>query len=116
MGGLGGMGGLEVFNKVAEVGREREDWLPVLEAACAEAEESERFGGRFAGRWVLQRAAKEFGQPMWKPGLRLLVGYGLLQKDGESTRGGRRAYYKMANWRPGRGAVRWLRAQGPQPR
>src|SRR5258708_34964470 len=110
------MPGQDVYNRVAELVREREDWLPVLEAACAEAEESERFGGRFAGRWVLQRAAKEFGQPMWKPGLRLLVGYGLLQKDGESTRGGRRAYYKMANWRQGSAALRQVRAHGPPPR
>lgn len=106
----------DLYNKVAELAREREDWLPVLDAACAEAEESERFGGRFAGRWVLQRAAQDFGQPMWKPGLRLLVGYGLLQKDGESTRGGRRAYYKMANWRQVSEALKSVRAQGAPPR
>jgi len=35
------------------------------------------------------------GEPAWKPGLRLLVAYGLLEKSGESTRGGRRAYYRM---------------------
>jgi hypothetical protein len=87
------------FDKVVELARERPEWLFILEAACAEAEASERYGGRFAGRWVLQRAAEQSGQSVWKPGLRLLVGYGLMRKDGESTRGGRRAYYRMPNWR-----------------
>jgi len=107
------MADIELFSKVVELAREHEDWISVLEAACAEAEESERFGGRFAGRWVLQRVAQERGQPVWKPGLKLLVGYGLLEKSGESTRGGRRAYYKMTNWREVKEALRLLKERHP---
>jgi len=44
--------------------------------------------------------AQQTGRPEWQPGLRRLVAYGLLEKVGESTRGGRRAYYRMPD-RPG---------------
>jgi hypothetical protein len=80
---------------VLELAYEREDWLPVLRAACAQAQKTEPYGGRFAGSWVLQELAALTGSAEWRPGLRLLVAYGLLEKDGESTRGGRRAYYRM---------------------
>jgi hypothetical protein len=89
----------DVWRSVTELARERPDWLPVLQAACEEAEEVEKYGGRFAGHWVLERLAHRTGEFEWRPGLRLLTGYGLLMKDGESTRGGRRAYYRMPNWR-----------------
>jgi hypothetical protein len=102
----------EMYNRVAELARERAEWLPILEAACAEAEETEPYGGRFAGRWVLQRAAGAIGGPVWAPGLRLLVGYGLMQKDGESRRGGRRAYYRMTEWREVKEALSLLKALG----
>ena len=88
--------------KVTELARDRPDWLPVLHAACKVAEECERYGGRFAGRWVLQEAGR------WEPGLRVLVGYGLLEKSGDSTRGGRRAYYRMSDWREVRQALERL--------
>lgn len=97
------------YNQVMELAHERADWIPILEAACAEAEQAEPFGGRFAGRWVLQRAAHDTGRPVWVPGLRLLVGYGLIDKDGESTRGGRRAYYRMTEWREVKGALSLLK-------
>lgn len=100
------------WKKVAELARERPDWLPVLHAACDEAEADEQYGGRFAGRWVLQRLKTGPGQERWKPGLRLLAGYGLLVKDGESTRGGRRAYYRMPDWRGVRLALARLTADG----
>jgi hypothetical protein len=80
---------------VLRVATERPEWIKVLRAAATVAERSERFGGEFAGRWVLQEVAKETGIPEWRPGLRLLVAYGLLEKSGESTRGGRRSYYRM---------------------
>jgi DNA-binding PadR family transcriptional regulator len=70
------------------------------------AEESEPYGGRFAGRWVLQEAGR------WEPGLRVLVSYGLLEKSGESTRGGRRAYYQMSDWREVRHALEELERLG----
>ncbi len=73
------------------------DWLPVLRAACTVAE---RIGpdGEFAGRWVLQEYAKQTRKTVteaWKPGIRRLDAYGLISKSGASTRGGKRAYYRM---------------------
>ena len=50
-------------------------------------------GGQFAGAWVLESAKRHGVQ--WVPNLRKLVAYGILEKVGESTRGGRRAYYSM---------------------
>jgi hypothetical protein len=44
----------------------------------------------------LQELAKETGHPEWRPGLRLLSSYGLIQKT-DSADGGRRAYYRMPN-------------------
>jgi len=73
--------------------RDNPDWYPIVLAALEEA----RFvsSGIFAGKWVLDKA-KRYGVT-WVPGLRKLVSYGVLVKDGESTRGGRRAYYSMPN-------------------
>ena len=36
------------------------------------------------------------GRRTWFPNLRVLVSYGLIEKAGESSRGGRRAYYRFA--------------------
>ena len=74
---------------------EQPDWVPVLQAACEQARASEPYGGEFAGSWVLLKLQELTGKPAWRPGLRLLVGYGLIEKSGESTRGGRRSYYRM---------------------
>lgn len=74
---------------------EQPDWLPVVRAACVQAREAEPYGGEFAGSWVLAKMKEQTGEPAWRPGLRLLVAYGLLEKSGPSTRGGRRAYYRM---------------------
>ena len=80
---------------VMRLAYERPDWVAVLRAACSQAEKSEGFGGEFAGSWVLKELEAQTGERAWVPGLRLLVTYGLLEKVGESTRGGRRAYYRM---------------------
>ena len=80
---------------VKRLAYEHPDWVPVLRAACVQAQKSEPYGGQFAGRWVLQELAQHTGRAEWQPGLRRLVAYGLLEKVGESTRGGRRAYYRM---------------------
>jgi hypothetical protein len=80
---------------VKRLAYEHPDWVPVLRAACIQARKSEPYGGQFAGRWVLQELAQQTGHPEWQPGLRRLVAYGLLEKAGDSTRGGRRAYYRM---------------------
>jgi hypothetical protein len=74
---------------------ERPDWIPVLRAASEQARKSEPYGGEFAGHWVLRELEEQTGTRAWCPGLRLLVGYGVLEKSGPSTRGGRRAYYRM---------------------
>jgi len=85
----------ESRDAVLRLAYEHPDWVPVLRAACVQARKSEPYGGQFAGRWVLQELEQETGQRQWQPGLRRLVAYGLLEKVGESTRGGRRAYYRM---------------------
>jgi hypothetical protein len=87
---------LDVGRAVMRLAYERPDWLPVLRAACAQANKCEPFGGEFAGSWVLRELASDTGQSEWRPGLRLLVGYGLIEKSGDSTRGGRRSYYRMS--------------------
>jgi hypothetical protein len=74
---------------------EHPDWVPVLRAAVAQSQKADPYGGQFAGRWVLQELEAQTGSRVWLPGLRRLVAYGLLEKAGESTRGGRRAYYRM---------------------
>jgi hypothetical protein len=86
----------------------------VLRAACLQDRESESFGGEFAGSWVLQKVTELTGEPAWKPGLRLLVAYGLLEKVGESTRGGRRAYYRMPDRNGVEQALEALKS-GPAP-
>jgi hypothetical protein len=79
---------------VRRLALEHPEWLPVLQAAVAVAERVEEHGGEFAGSWVLTELASRSGR-RWVPNLRILVTYGLLEKSGESTRGGRRAYYRM---------------------
>jgi hypothetical protein len=80
---------------VLRLAYEDPEWLAVLRAACVQARKSAPYGGEFAGRWVLQEVERMTGAPTWRPGLRKLVACGLLEKAGESTRGGRRAYYRM---------------------
>ncbi len=74
---------------------DRPDWLPVLWAALQRAKKAAPYGGVFAGRYVLQELSHAMGRPAWAPGLRPMATYGLLQKEGESSRGGQRAYYRM---------------------
>jgi hypothetical protein len=90
----------EVERAVQRLRIERPEWVPVLEAATAVAARAEEHGGEFAGAWVVDELARR-GAGRWIPNLRILVSYGLLEKSGPSTRGGRRAYYRM----PDRAAV-----------
>lgn len=87
----------QVARAVAALSRERPQWLPVLEAALVVAERCEAYGGEFAGAWVLEELKQQTGHPVWLPNLRVLITYGFLEKAGESTRGGRRAYYRFTN-------------------
>src|SRR2546426_5953446 len=97
-GNVGVMGAHSARANVVQLAHDHPGWIPILRAACVVAKNTEPFGGRFAGRWVLQELANQRRVPLvevWKPGLRRLVAYGLLEKAGESTRGGKRAYYRM---------------------
>lgn len=84
----------QALRAVAALTKERPQWLPVLQAALIVAERAQPYGGEFAGAWVLDELEERNGRPTWLPNLRVLVSYGFLEKIGESTRGGRRAYYR----------------------
>lgn len=79
------------YEAVVQLLRDNPGWFPVVAAALEEAQTIK--SNRFAGAWILERAKKHGVQ--WIPNFRKLVSYGILQKDGESSRGGRRAYYTM---------------------
>lgn len=85
----------ETRRAVMRLASERPDWLPVLQAACESARQAEEYDGEFAGSWVLAQLKQLTGENAWRPGLRTLAVYGLIEKSGPSTRGGRRAYYRM---------------------
>jgi len=85
----------DVGRAVATLAAERPDWIPVLEAAIAVSDRVEPYGGEFAGAWVIDELERRSGHRTWLPNLRVLLSYGLVEKAGESTRGGRRAYYSM---------------------
>jgi hypothetical protein len=87
----------QVLRAVAALSKERPEWLAVLEAALVVAERCAPYGGEFAGAWVLQELKQQAGHPIWLPNLRVLISYGFLEKAGESTRGGRRAYYRFTD-------------------
>lgn len=79
------------YEAVIALLREHPEWKGVVKASLDEAKTIKT--DRFAGAWVLERA-KNHGIP-WVPNLRKLSSYGILKKEGESSRGGRRAYYSM---------------------
>ena len=96
---------------VRRLAAEHREWLPVLEAAASVAESVEPHGGEFAGAWVVEELGRR-GQTRWIPNLRILVSYGLIEKSGPSTRGGRRAYYRMPDREAVVAAIEALRATG----
>ena len=89
----------EETRAVRRLASDHPEWIAVLEAALAVAARSEPFTTEFAGSWVLKELESRAGRRQWIPNLRLLVTYGILEKSGESTRGGRRAYYRFVNRR-----------------
>ena len=91
---------MAIPDKFRRLALEHPDWLPAVAAATRVAERVEPGGGEFAGSWVLSELGGR-----WVPNLRILVAYGLLEKSGQSTRGGRRAYYRMPDWREVRAAL-----------
>jgi hypothetical protein len=84
----------ETARAVMRLAHERPEWIAALRAACVTARTAEDFSGDFAGAWVLDELERQNGT-RWLPGLRTLATYGLIEKSGPSTRGGRRAYYRM---------------------
>src|SRR5437879_6407235 len=82
---------------VRRLASEHPQWVTVLEAALTLAARSQPYGAEFAGSSVLQELESRAGRRQWIPNLRLLVTYGILEKVGDSTRGGRRAYYRFVN-------------------
>jgi hypothetical protein len=99
-----------MLDLVQRLSLEKPEWVPILRAAVSVAERVEPYGGQFAGAWVLDEWGRQANPAVaWKPGLRTLAAYGLIEKVGESTRGGRRAYYRMVD-RPAVDAA--LRALG----
>src|SRR5437667_1032745 len=104
----------EALRAVAALKNERPEWLPVLEATLVVAERANPYGGEFAGAWVLDELEQRVGHPTWLPNLRILVSYGFLEKVGESTRGGRRAYYRCADTEAIRRVLAQLTSSGGQ--
>jgi hypothetical protein len=87
---------VSIREQVQRLAADRPDWLPILRAAVTVAKQAENFGGQFAGRWVLQEWVRQTNPEVpWQPGLRTLAAYELIVKAGPSTRGGRRAYWRM---------------------
>lgn len=77
------------YTGVMRLAHENAKWIPIVQAALETAKSTK---GDFAGAWVLSKA-KEKGVN-WFPNLRILVTYGILQKEG-TARAGRRAYYTI---------------------
>ena len=81
---------LSVLDKVKLLSYEHPEWVDVLRACLFI---SKKIGNsRIAGSWVYEEL-KDRNSDFLPNNLRLLVRTGLLQKVGDSTRGGHRAYY-----------------------
>lgn len=103
----------EALRALAALRNDRPEWIPVLQAALSVAERAAPYGGDFAGSWVLDELEKQSGHSTWLPNLRILVSYGFLEKAGESTRGGRRAYYRFTNEQTVRKVLSQVRPEVP---
>lgn len=101
---------MSVSDKLRRLALEHADWLPAVAAATRVAERVEPHGGEFAGSSVLSELGGR-----WVPNLRILVAYDLIEKSGPSTRGGRRAYYRMDDWREVRSALAEWESGNPVP-
>jgi hypothetical protein len=90
---------LDGYRAGLRLGREQPGWIPAVRASLVlarrAAKDSNNLGHEFAGAWVLDELQRRVSKDAWFPNLRTLVSYGVLEKSGESTRGGQRAYYRM---------------------
>ena len=79
------------YSGMMRLDSEKPEWLRVVEACVEEAKRCQP-DGEFAGRWVYQQLG------VWSPNLNLksLVSYGILVHT-DSTRGSKRAYYRVAD-------------------
>jgi hypothetical protein len=102
------MDGYEAVMALAADPERGPKWLPVVAAAYLQARRTAAYGGRFAGAWVLN----ELGG--WVPSLRPLAAAGILEKSGDTVRGGRRAYYCMPDADGVERALRQVGLLGPQ--
>jgi hypothetical protein len=86
------------YDAVRILARERPGWLPIIEASLRCAKQY----NKFAGKWVLEELNKSgwlgfrsgSKSVKWFPGLRTLVAYGILNREG-TAKGGRGAYYSV---------------------
>lgn len=79
---------------VLRLAAEDPQWLPAVRAAVSVAQ---RVGDEFAGAWILSELQRSNAGRTWYPNFRRLVTFGILEKVGESTRGGQRAYYRIVD-------------------
>jgi len=90
---------LDGYRAALRLGREQPGWIPAMGASLVlarrAAKDTYNLGHEFAGAWVLDELQRRVSKDAWFPNLRILVSYGVLEKSGESTRGGQRAYYRM---------------------
>jgi hypothetical protein len=63
--------------RVRRLLHEHPEERPLLQAACDQARKCEP--GDFAGSWVLEEMAQQTGKPAWRPGLRRLSAFGLIE-------------------------------------
>ena len=87
------------YRAALRLGREEPRWIPAMRASLVlarrSATDTHNTSHEFAGAWVLDELQRRVSNDAWFPNLRILVSYGVLEKSGESTRGGQRAYYRM---------------------
>lgn len=79
---------------VLRLAAEDPQWLPAVRAAVSVAE---RVGDEFAGAWIFSELQRSDAERTWYPNFRRLVTFGILEKVGDSTRGGQRAYYRIVD-------------------
>lgn len=102
------MDGYQAVMDLAADPQRAQKWLPVVVSAFLQARRAAPYGGRFAGAWVL----RDLGD--WVPSLRPLAAAGIVEKSGETVRGGKRAYYCMPDADGVERALRELGLFGPQ--
>lgn len=101
------MDGYEAVMTLAADPEKGPKWLPVVVSSYQQSRRTAPYGGRFAGAWVLH----DLGD--WVPSLRSLAAAGILEKSGDTVRGGRRAYYCMPDADGVERALRQLGLLGP---